>query len=243
MDVAAQTVLVAGATGDTGREVVSLLDGRVESVRALTRSAAATARLRALGADEVVVEDLLAPEDLTGALAGVDAVVSAVGSSPAALLSGPPFVDGAGTRALVEAAVAAGAERFVMLSALGVGEASASALGAVFDLFIGPLQDAKADAERAVREAPPSHTILRPGLLTNGAGSTPATPTVAEPGAELWGAVARRDVARLLVASLATPAATDRTLEVVSTPAFPGRAADVDWTLPGTDATTEPEEP
>jgi hypothetical protein len=56
---------------------------------------------------------------------------------------------------------------------------------------------------------------------------------VADPGAKLWGVVSRADVARLLIGAPVTDAAADRTLEVVSTPAFRGRALDIDWQLPG----------
>ena len=65
-------VFVAGASGGTGREVLRLLGGREPTVRALTRSAGKRERLEAAGADEVVVDDLLEPTDLAGALEGVD---------------------------------------------------------------------------------------------------------------------------------------------------------------------------
>jgi uncharacterized protein YbjT (DUF2867 family) len=227
-----ETVLVAGATGDTGRALLRLLAPRV-TVRALTRSADDEDRLRALGADEVVVDDLLDPTDLSGALAGADAALSAVGSTATDVLGDGPFVDGAGTAALVEAAVDAGVEAVVMESALGVGDDPASPLASAFDLAIGPIQRAKAEGERALREAPVRHTILRPGVLTGGPRTDDVT--VAEPGAKLWGAVSRADVARLLAAAPVTDAAADATLEVVATPSFHDRALAVDWTLPGPD--------
>jgi uncharacterized protein YbjT (DUF2867 family) len=227
-----ETVFVAGASGGTGRAVLRLLDGRV-TVRALTRSPERRERLRALGADEVVVDDLLDPTDLPGAVAGADVVVSAVGSAVTDAIGGGRLVDGAGTIALLEAAVDADVAAFVMESALGVGDEPASRLAGLFDLAIGPVQRAKAEAETAIREAPVRHTILRPGALTNG----PRTDSVsvAEPGsdARLWGVVARADVARLLAAAPVTPAAADRTFEVVSEPPFPRRSLSVDWRLPG----------
>ncbi len=44
--------------------------------------------------------------------------------------------------------------------------------------------------------------------------------------------VSRADVARLLAAAPTTDGAGNRTFEVVSTPVFAGRAAEVDWRLP-----------
>lgn len=224
------TVLVAGATGGTGREVLRRAGPRVETVRALTRSPGATADLRAAGADEVAVDDLLDPDDLAAAVEGVDAVISAVGTAPSAIRDGPPFVDGAGNRALLEAAVDAGVDAFVMESAIGVGPEPASPLASAFDAFIGPLQEAKAEAEAAVRDAPVRHTVLRPGVLTNGRRT--GLVSTAEPGEKLWGTVSRADVAWLMTAAPTTGGAANRTLEVVSTPQFPDRGVDVDWTLP-----------
>jgi uncharacterized protein YbjT (DUF2867 family) len=224
-------VLIAGATGRTGREVLRRVGPRVETVRALTRSAEATVDLRTVGADEVVVDDLLDPNDLAAAVDGVDAVVSAVGSAASAVRAGPPYVDGAGNRALLAAAVDAGVDAFVMESAIGVGPEPASPLASAFDAFIGPLQEAKAEAEAAIRDAPIRHTILRPGVLTNGRRT--GLVTTAEPGEKLWGTVSRADVAWLMAAAPTTEGAADRTFEVVSTPNFPDRGVDVNWTLPG----------
>jgi uncharacterized protein YbjT (DUF2867 family) len=224
------SVLVAGATGGTGREVLRRAGSRVDTVRALTRSAEATADLRAAGADEVAVDDLLDPTDLAAVVDGVDAVISAVGSARSAVRTGPPFVDGAGNRALLEAAVDAGVDAFVMESAIGVGPEPASPLASAFDAFIGPLQEAKGEAEAAIRDAPIRHTILRPGVLTNGRRT--GLVTTAEPGEKLWGTVSRADVAWLMTAATTTEDAANRTFEVVSTPPFPDRGVDVNWTLP-----------
>ncbi|MFB6169115.1 MAG: NAD(P)-binding oxidoreductase [Haloferacaceae archaeon] len=226
----AETVLVAGASGGTGRELLRLLAPRVPTVRALTRSSEKASSLRETGADEVVVDDLLAPEDLSRAVAGVDVVYSAVGSGLGDVRSGGPLVDGAGAQALLDAAVDAGVAAFAMESALGVGDEPASPLASLFDLVIGPVQRAKAETETALRQAPIRHTVLRPGVLTNGARTDQVT--VARPGARLWGAVSRADVARLLAAAPVTPAAEDETFEVVATPRFRDRALDVDWQLP-----------
>lgn len=223
-------VLVAGAAGGTGRRLLSLLADRSVTVRCLTRSEAKAGRLRDRGADEVTVGDLLDPTDARRAADGVDVVCSAVGSSPLAVLREDTFVDGAGNRNLLEAALEADAEAFVMESALGVGDEPASLLGRGFDLVIRPVQRAKAEAEAALREAPIRHTVLRLGALTNGGRTDDVQ--VAPPGAKLWGPVSRADVARLMAAAPWTPAAADATFEVVRNPMVAGRAVDVEWRLP-----------
>ena len=228
---AVETLLVAGASGGTGRAILRLAGPRVPRVRALTRDERKRQRLLHAGADEVVVDDLLEPRALDDAVRDVDVVLSAVGSSVRDVHAGSPFVDGDGARTLLESAVDAAVEAFVMESAIGVGDDPASSLARAFNFAIGPIQRAKAETEAALRSADIEHTILRPGVLTSG----PRTDrvTVAEPGAKLWGAVSRADVARIMLAAPVTPAATDRTFEVVSTPSFAGRGRRIDWRLPG----------
>lgn len=54
-----ETVLLAGASGGTGREALARLVDTDHRVRALTRSDAKAGRLEQAGADEVVAGDLL----------------------------------------------------------------------------------------------------------------------------------------------------------------------------------------
>lgn len=112
-------ILLAGATGAVGRELLGLLRARGLFVRTLSQSAANAARVRGL-ADEVVVADAAQPGAAAGALAGIDVVVSCLGASVALSLRGRrgyAAVDLAANTALLEAAKQAGAGRFVYLSA------------------------------------------------------------------------------------------------------------------------------
>jgi uncharacterized protein YbjT (DUF2867 family) len=227
-----ETVLLAGATGDTGRRVLDRLSRTPYRVRALARDEGSHDRLRRLGADEVVVGDLLEPADAVRVAEGADTVITCVGSTPRAVLTAAEadLVDGRGNVQLLDAAVATGASRFVMESSLGVGEDRASWMARAFRLAIPTVLRAKARAEAAIRDSGLAYTILRPGVLTGG----PASDDVqaAEAGTGLWGAVPRADVARLLVASLATPRAENRTLEVVRNPLLRSRAEPIDWRSP-----------
>lgn len=225
-----ETVFVAGASGGTGRGILRLAGPRVSTVRALTRDESKRQQLLNAGADEVVVDDLLHPKALDDALHDVDVVLSTVGSSIRDIRSGGPLVDGEGVRTLLDSAVDAAVEAFVMESAIGVGDEPASPLASAFDLAIGPIQRAKADTEAALRRADVEHTIFRPGILTDGARTDHVT--VADPGAKLWGTVSRADVARIMLAAPVTHPATDRTFEVVSTPSFSSRGHRVEWQLP-----------
>ena len=226
-----ETVLVAGATGRTGRDVVDVLLDAGYRVRGATTTDTGAESLEIQGCAETVVGDLRDPEVATRAVEGVDAVVSCVGSAPTDVLGGD-LVDDVGVANLAAAAADAGVERFVLESAIGVGDSSPG-MPAPFRFAIGPIVRAKERGETALRTAGVEYVVVRPGGLTDG----PATGDllVAEGGDTVSGTVARADVARLLVAALTTPEAANRTFEVVSHAGVRGSPAGsvtVEWDWP-----------
>src|SRR5688572_26030168 len=110
-------ILVAGATGMLGREVVRLLATHGHTVRALSRD---SARAAALGG-ETHVGDARRPESLRGAMDGVDTVFSSLGASVSIRFGagwrGYRAVDVPANRNLLAAARKAGVKRFVYVSA------------------------------------------------------------------------------------------------------------------------------
>ncbi|MWG35944.1 SDR family oxidoreductase [Halomarina oriensis] len=233
-------VLLAGASGKTGRETLDVLLDAGLRVRALTSSPEKVETLDLQGADEVVVGDLLDPADARRAVDGdtdddaVDVVLCTVGDSPGLRSVWATLVDGEGVTNLVDAAGAAGVERFALVSSLGVGDsedAVPAPLRAFFDLF--GILDAKERGENALRESGLTHTILRPGRLT--ADSATEDVLVGAGGVTVAGSIPRADVARLLAAAPFTPDAANRTFEVVSRSGLDGDATglvDVDWNVP-----------
>lgn len=225
-----EAVLLAGASGDTGRELLARLARTELSVRALTRSREKGKRLRRLGADEIVVGDLMNRDDAAQAVDGVDAVLTAVGTHPSRVFFADEFVDGRGNVNLLDAAVDAGVKTFVMESSLGVDDDTGSVMAWAFRRFIHPVIKAKTLAERAIRDSGIRYTIVRPGVLAGGWAT--GSVRVADAGTGLWGITSRRDVARLMVAALVTEEATNRTLEIVRNPLLRGRSLDVEWQSP-----------
>ena len=108
-------ILVIGGTSKIGGEVVRLLCGRGEGVRALVRSGESAAGLEELGA-EPVAGDLARPETVSAALGGVDRVF---------LLSGPHPDAVAWHTAVIDAAARAGIRMLVRSSILGADPSSA----------------------------------------------------------------------------------------------------------------------
>jgi uncharacterized protein YbjT (DUF2867 family) len=228
--VTADRVLLAGASGNTGREVLNVLRTTELTVRALTSSSEKVDQLEQQGVDEVVVCDLTNRADVASAVDDIDIVFTAVGSEPSDVLFASEFVDGRGNINLAEAAADADVEAFVMESSLGVDGDRASPMAWMTGILIRPITDAKTRAERAIRESDLRYTIIRPGILTSGTATTDVQVAPAETG--LWGTVSRADIARLMVSAPFTPAATNETLEVVRNPLLRRRSLNLDWQLP-----------
>lgn len=115
-------ILVAGATGALGQQVVRSLRRRGHHVRALSRTAE-RGRLLEGAADEITVGDATRPESIAGALQGVDTVFSCLGQSVGmdARNRAPGYraVDYAGNHNLIERARLDGVHRFVYVSVFG----------------------------------------------------------------------------------------------------------------------------
>ena len=194
-------VLVAGASGKTGRLLVEQLLARAQEVRALVRREAAAAALAALGAEPVVA-------DLTGDVAdtalGCDAVVFAAG---AGMSGDPEEVDYRGAVKLIEAAAAQGVPRFVMVSSLGTGYAER------MPEMLKPYLAAKRKAEKVLAESTLSYTTVKPGGLTDAAGTGHVTlaPTLGQSGM-----ISRADVAAVVTEVLLGELGSKTSFEVVS---------------------------
>lgn len=107
-------ILVAGGTGTLGREIVTRLTGSGREVRVLTRQAGHAEGLPV----DVSIGDVRDASTLAAATRGTSVVISAVHGFVGGRGAGPEEVDNQGNHNLVHAAVAAGAEHFVLLSVL-----------------------------------------------------------------------------------------------------------------------------
>ncbi|WIV66158.1 NAD(P)-binding oxidoreductase [Natrialbaceae archaeon AArc-T1-2] len=214
MSTASDRVLVAGASGDTGRELLTVLGPSELTVRATTRSRTRTDALERLGADEVVVVDFFEPADAVRAVKGCDVVLCALGTPPGPRhVLGGKLVDRTGVTNLVTAAVGADVDHVVYESAIGVGS-SRERLPRPGRLLIRATLRAKEDAETAIRRSGLGYTIVRPGKLTN---EPPRGDVlVGEGGDTLYGTIPRADVARVMAAAPFTPEARNRTFEIAS---------------------------
>jgi len=159
-------ILVLGATGGTGRLIVSQALARGHDVTALVRSPEKVSDLKG---DKVVVGDVRDEKALLEALKGQDAVVSALGTP------GSPFREvrllSTATRALVSAMKAEHVSRLVCITGMGAGD-SAGHGGFLFDNVIFPLLLKKVYADKnrqeaIVRDSGLDWILVRPSVLND----------------------------------------------------------------------------
>jgi uncharacterized protein YbjT (DUF2867 family) len=202
-------ILVAGATGQLGSEVCRLLCAQGQSVRGIVRPGSDADRVSTLvGMGVRVVEaDLRRPDTLAPACSGVDAVVST--ATAIARSDELHDVDAAGQQALVDAAAAAGVERFVFVSVSG---------GIAVDV---PLVSAKRAVEARLAGSGMNYTVLRAPCFMEvwlspmlGFDVPGGNVTIYGDGGAPISYVSVRDVAAFCVESLHTAAAESAVLEV-----------------------------
>jgi len=201
-------VLVAGANGNTGRQIVKLLAERGREVRALVRDMAQGPALKDLGGEPVLGD--LETDEVERAAAGCEAVVFAAGAGAGSGPARKETVDYGGAVRLIDAALVHGVRRCVMLSAQIAADPD-SVAGVSESLHVYAL--AKAKADRRLEESGLDYTIVRPGRLNN----EPATGCIAAaPILDRRGEIPRADVAQTLVTALEMENTVGKTFEVLS---------------------------
>ena len=207
-------VLVAGASGKTGRLVLELAAKSGYQVRGMARDPV-KAKAGVSEAYEWVAGDVRDPASLGRALAGASYVVCAVGATERSGPNSPEFVDYGGVRNLVDAARAAGISQFVLVSSTGAG-GGGGAFGWLLNKVLMPgILEWKGKAEEYLRSSGLGYTILRPGGLTNGPGGQEGI-RFTQGDTLGGGTIPRADLAVVAVIALGNPDATARTFELAS---------------------------
>jgi putative NADH-flavin reductase len=196
-------ILVLGATGATGRLIVSQALARGDDVTALVRSRDTAGDMS--GA-KLIVGDARDESVLREALKGRNAVISALGT-PASPFREVTVLSSA-TRALVKAMKAEQVSRLIAVTGIGAGD-SAGHGGLLFDKLIFPLLLRKVYADKnrqedIVRDSGLDWVLVRPTVLNN----KPVHGTVrvlTDLSGYHGGTIARADVARFVLDQARAP--------------------------------------
>jgi uncharacterized protein YbjT (DUF2867 family) len=199
-------VAIAGGHGRIALLLGALLSESEDEVWGLIRDPGQEGDLQAAGIEPVLC-DLEGEGDVAAAVKGADAVVFAAGAGPGSGAERKRAMDLGGAVKLIDAALAAGVRRYVMVSAMGAAEPPAAG-GEVFGEYLR----AKAAADRALAASGLDFTIVRPGGLTD----DPPTGRV-EIGERLGrGEVSRADVAAVLAAVLHADNAIGKSFDLLA---------------------------
>ncbi len=201
-------ILIAGGHGAIALLLSRILADSGHAVTGVIRNPDHSADLVAAGATPLVLD--LERSDAPGLavhLDGVDALVFAAGAGPGSGAVRKLTVDRDGAVLLRDAALAAGVDRYVMISAIGADRFDPDS-DDVFQVYLR----AKSEADAEVAASELDWTIVRPGGLTDdpGTGRVLVGETVPR------GTVPRADVAAVVAHLLETGAASRRTLELVT---------------------------
>ncbi|WP_090773473.1 SDR family oxidoreductase [Nonomuraea maritima] len=199
-------IVIAGGHGKIALRLAARLRGGAVG---LVRNPAHVSGVEAAGAEAVLCDlERAGVEEVARVVEGADAVVFAAGAGPGSGALRKDTVDRGASVLLADAAERAGVRRFVQISSMGAGKPVEPGRDEVWAAYIR----AKTAAEDDLRRRDLDWTILRPGRLTDepGTGLVRLAPEVPP------GPVPRDDVAAVIVALLAEPAAVRATFELVA---------------------------
>ncbi len=210
---AGQTILVAGATGRTGKFIVASLLANGAKVRAFSRNI--DQAKKDVPKAEWIKADVKDAASLKGIAKGCDRVVFAIGSNSFRDPSNKPdLVDSAGVIALANEAKAAKAKQYVLISSIGVTDpAVQTATG-----FAAVLRY-KLEGEKGLAASGVPHTIIRPAGLWDRPGGEFNVALLTND-ANIGAMVSREDVASVVVYALATDKVLGKTFTCFNVPGY-----------------------
>jgi uncharacterized protein YbjT (DUF2867 family) len=202
-------IFLAGASRNLGLEIAKCLAAQKMQVTALLRSPATSTELEAMGI-KVVTGDALDAAAMEAAMAGgepIHAVISTIGGLP----KDGERADYLGNKNLIDAALKAGVQKFILVSSIGSGNSAAALQPQVLET-LGPVLIEKEKAENHLIESGMIYTVIRPGGLK----SEPATGNgILTEDCRVAGTIHRADVAQLVCQCLVSDAASNKVLSAV----------------------------
>jgi uncharacterized protein YbjT (DUF2867 family) len=198
-----ERVLVVGATGQTGKRIIEILNSSSTfEPYAMIRKEDQRQMFEDMDV-ETVMGDL--EKDVDQTVQGMDKVIFAAGSGGETGEEKTIAIDQNGAIKMIDASIKAKVKKFVMLSSMGADKPESNK-----DLKV--YLEAKQNADEHLKNSGLAYTIVRPGALNDDLGL--AKVKLAEKLDES-GEISRDDVAFLLVMSLADPLVKNKTFEAL----------------------------
>lgn len=200
-------IFIAGASRGVGREIVEILvnqpDQQQNNITALVRSP--NPELEALGI-KVIMGDALDAIAVSQAMQAqpLEVVISTIGGLP----KDGVRADYLGNRNLIDAAVQAGVEKFILVTSLGTGNSAAAIPPPAYET-LKPVLLEKEQAENHLINSGLNYTIIRPGGLKSASATGTAVLTTDH---HVAGSIHRADVAALVCRCLNSSASDGQVL-------------------------------
>lgn len=200
-------IAIAGAHGQVGRRLTRLLVAAGHRVTGIIRAEDQADDVRRNGAQPAVVDlEHADVAHVAAAIAGCGAVVFAAGAGPGSGAARKDTVDYGAAAKMIAACESAGVARYVMVSSMGAGDPPDG--DDVFSVYLR----AKARADAALADSNLDWTIVRPGQLTDEAGTGRVSL-----GAHVGrGPIPRDDVAGVIAGVLESQSTIGTTFEVIT---------------------------
>ncbi len=202
-------VFLAGASQGVGREIAKCLIAQNHKVKALLRWPDTKPELEAMGV-KVVMGDALDMASVETAMLGEESiteVISTIGGLP----KDGERADYLGNKNLIDIALKAKVQQFILISSIGSGE-SAVALPPQALQTLGPVLLEKEKAEQHLINSGLTYTIIRPGGLKSEAATGNGVLTTDY---KIAGSIHRADVAQLVCKCLTSQAARNQILSAI----------------------------
>lgn len=203
-----EKVLIAGATGATGKKIINFLkESQYFEPIAMIRKEDQKSFFESQQV-EWIMGDL--SEDLTHTCKNIDKVIFAAGSGGANVVE----IDQEGAKRLIDASVSNNIKKFIMLSSMGADQPEE--MEELHDYMV-----AKHRADIYLRNSGLNYTIVRPGALTNEVGTQ-----LIQLSHKLneKGSISRVDVAQVLSRVLHDDTANKETFEIIKGETLIGKA-------------------
>jgi uncharacterized protein YbjT (DUF2867 family) len=205
-----EKVLIAGATGATGKKIINFLkESQYFEPIAMIRKEDQKAFFEDQNV-QWIMGDL--SQDLSHTCKNMDKVIFAAGSGGSNVVE----IDQEGAKRLIDASVSNHIKKFVMLSSMGADQPEE--MEELHDYMV-----AKHHADIYLRNSGLNYTIVRPGALTNDAGTQhiQLSHKLNE-----QGSISRTDVAQVLTRVLHDDTANKETFEIIKGETLIGKALD-----------------
>lgn len=203
------SIFLAGASRGVGREIAKCLMAQNQKVIALLRAEASRPELEAMGI-KVVMGDALDSAAVEQAILTnepIQAVISTIGGLP----KDGQRADFLGNKNLIDAAVKANVQKFILISSIGSGESAVALPPQAMETLRSVLIE-KEQAEKYLMASGLNYIIIRPGGLK----SEPATGNgIITENYKVAGTIHRADVAELACKCLFSDPANNKIFSAI----------------------------